>query len=113
MEIIVKRYEHFNSAMGKYITSKKHYESEMAKGGYIPFDKAQEIAEKAKEKNRKPYILSNKAKAVIEAAKTSADRKGRLHCGDRLIEGMKEVGVNFYSNNIPKHYKIDEGGFDG
>jgi len=56
--IIVKKYEHFNRAMGKYITSKKHYEKEMAAGGFVPFEKGEQMAESARAKNHKNYFLS-------------------------------------------------------
>jgi hypothetical protein len=41
--------------MGKHISSKKQYEQEMAKGNYIPFEKAEQLAEIAREKNHKKY----------------------------------------------------------
>lgn len=112
MNIIVKNYQHFNRAMGKHITSKRHYDNEMAKGGYIPYEKACQIAESVKNRQTK-YELSPKARAVIESARNSADRKGNIHKSDRLIDGMKEVGVKFgYYDQLPKHYQIREGGFD-
>lgn len=110
--IIVKDYQHFNNSMGKYITSKHHYDNEMAKGGYIPYEKAQAIAESVKNRQRK-YELSPKAKAVIESAKNSTDSKGKVHYSDRLKQGMKEVGVKFgYYDQLPKHYRVDMGGFE-
>lgn len=108
--IVVKRYEHFNRAMGKYITSRQHYEREMAKGGYIPFAEAEKIASKARAERDKPYKLSEKARAVIESAKQSSDRKGQVKLSGNLIRGMKEVGVNWDSQWLPKHYQ--GGGFE-
>lgn len=98
--------------MNKYISSKKQYDEEMTKGDYLPFEKAEQIAEKARSISKKPYILTKKAVEIISAARFSANKNGKIKPGDRLIDGMKEVGVNFYQNNIPEHYRIDMGGFD-
>jgi len=108
--IIVRHYEHWNSAMGIYIKSKKHYINEVSKRGFIPMEKAAEIAEKAKNKSMELGEPSKKAMEIIRSAKNSADRNGNIKPGNRLIDGMKEVGVKFTVPNwCPKHYK--EGGF--
>ncbi len=109
--IIVKRYEGYNSALGKYIGSKRQYDNEMSKQGMVSFEKAEQIAESVRSKQKKPYILSGKAKQIINSARFSSDKDGKVHLSDRLVEGMKEVGVNFYNNNLPKHYQ-DKGGFE-
>jgi hypothetical protein len=96
MEIIVKNYEHYNRSMGKKITSKNQYNEEMKKGGYVPFEKGQELARQACDNRKKDYdYLSTKASEVIKSARNSTDKKGKVHMSDRLIDGMKEVGVNF------------------
>lgn len=114
MNIIVKRYEHFNSAMGKYISSKRHYDNEMAKGGYVSYEEGCRMADKVKTRDKK-YELSPKARAIIASAKGSADKKGNIKQSDRLITGMKEIGVSFgitdnNKNILPKHYQ-EQGGF--
>jgi hypothetical protein len=109
--IIVKNYEHYNKALGKYITSKRQYDNEMAKQGMVSFEKGDAIAKKAQTNGHKPYILTDKAKQVINCAKLSADRKGNVKLSDKLVEGMKEVGVNLVNRNIPDHYRLDMGGF--
>lgn len=93
MQIIVKDYSHFNRAMGKYIKSKDHYDYEMKAGGYVDYDKANEMADKYNKESKKAYVLSDKAKAIINAAKNGADRKGRVKLGDRTIKAMKEIGA--------------------
>lgn len=108
--IIVRDYSHYNRTLGKYIHSKRQYENEMAKQGYVSMEEGERIAEKARENMRKPYILSKKAKEVIYCAKNSADRNGKVSISDKLVEGMKEVGVNLVNRNVPKCYT--EGGFD-
>ena len=110
--IIVKRYEHFNRAMGKYITSRSHYEKEMAKGGYVPFEVAEKMAESYKSKHNGGYNgISSKAMEVCKAAKDMADKKGNLRIGTKLQKGMENVGVSFDMSKLPKHYQdIEQGG---
>ena len=101
--IIVKKYDHYNRAMGKRITSKKHYQEEMKKGGYIPYDQACQIAESIEQKRNNPKLeLSQKAREIIETAKLTADRKGNVKCGDRMIDAMKDVGVGIQHPHTPK-----------
>ena len=110
--IIIRKYEHYNHAMGKHITSKAHYEKEMAKGGYIPFDQAQAIADKRKAELHKDYKgLSKEAIEVCKSAYDSGNRKtGELKCGDRLIEGMQKVGVRF--DRVGETPNTTQGGFN-
>ena len=111
--IIVRNYEHYNRALGKYITSKKHYEEEMAKGGFIPFEKAEQMAEIARGKNKKEYkSLSEKNMKFIHRVKDMADRKGNIEISDRYVQGLKEHGVrvDVCYDKLPKAYR--EGGFD-
>ena len=105
--IIIRNYEGYNSAMGKHITSKRHYEQEMRKGGYVSFEEGQKIAAKANRESHKDYKISDKARAVIASAKNSTDKNGNLKPSDRLIDGMKEVGVNF--DRVPSQKEIDNG----
>lgn len=110
MEIIVRKWEHYNRSMGKYIGSKKQYTEEMKRGGFVPYDEGCNLADRAAEKLHKPYILSPKAESLIKSARLMTDRKGKLNVGNRLIEGMKEVGVRLELPDwCPKHYK--EGGY--
>jgi len=96
MEIIVKNYEHYNRSMGKHITNKHQYTEEMKKGGYVTFERGQELSRQACDNKKKDYnYLSDKASEVIKSARNSTDRKGRIKPSDRLIDGMKSVGVNF------------------
>ena len=107
--IIVKNYEHFNRALGKYIGSKKEYEYEMAKGNYIPFDKAEKIAEKRRKEMYKNYDRpSEKAIALMKDIKNSG-KNGKIKLSDRQINAMKEVGVNFNARWLPSSYKSTGG----
>ena len=112
MNIIVKHYEHFNRAFNKYIGSKKQYDEEMAKGGYIPFEKAEQMAEQTRNRMKKTYNgLSEKTMRFLHQVKSTADRKGNIEVSDRFVKGLKENGVRIDCkfDSLPKHY---QGGFD-
>ena len=93
--IIIRKYEGYNRAMGKYIKSKRHYEEEMRKGGYVTEEKGRQMAEKRQHELRQEYKLTKKAQSVIENAKNHIRKDGLVHPSDKLIEGMKEVGINY------------------
>lgn len=98
--------------MGKHITSKKHYQEEMARGGYMDFDKACALADKVSEKRDNPkFELSQKARDVIKAAENSKDKKGNVKLGDRTIEAMKEVGVCIQVPSWCPRSLLKDGGF--
>ena len=117
--IIVKNYAHINKSFkgwdtpqGKIIRSKEHYERTMAEQGMVSFEQAEEIAEKARQTRIKPYKVSEKSLAIINAAKQSADRKGNVKLSDRTIDALiqkKAIGKKVPSHmNLPSHY---QGGF--
>ena len=85
--IKIKNYEHYNRAMGKYISSRKHYKEEMARGGYINYDKAKEIAEKARKEGRKDYKPSAETRSFLNSLRP--DKKGKVELSDRQIDYMK------------------------
>ena len=110
MEFIIKKYEHYNRSLGKHIRSKAHYENELAKGGFVPYEKGCQIAETAKRRNYKPYnSISKEAETLMREAKMSSDKKGKLKCSDRMIDGMRKLGVRF--DKVPDDIKL-KGGFD-
>jgi hypothetical protein len=116
MYVIVKKYAHYNRALGKYIKSKKHYIEEMKKGGFVDSETGNRIAEEARARNRKQYKLSAKALSLIREAKQVADKKGNLGIATnhKLIDGLKDQGMRFEYDWLPKHYrdvKVD-GGYD-
>lgn len=111
--IIVKNYEHYNRAMGKWIGSRKEYEKEMVKGGYLPFDKAEQMAEQARARNHKPYDgLSEKTMRFLYQAKGRADKKGNIKIDEGFVQGLKDSGVRVNNDydKLPKNYR--KGGFD-
>jgi hypothetical protein len=116
MQIIVKNYEHFNRSFGnwdtpkgKYIKSKAHYLDELAKSGMKQYDEFGQV----EEPKRKEYELSKKGREIIQAAKNSKDKNGKVKLSDKTIDAMKEMGainkkVPSYMK-LPSHYK--NGGF--
>ena len=110
MLIKVKNWEHYNHAMGKYITSRAHYEKEMAKGNFIPFKESEKIVARARRDRDKPYKPSKEALDIMKSARATADKKGNVKLGSRAVDGMKKLGVSFDSQWCPSVYK-PEGGF--
>lgn len=112
VNVIVKKYEHFNHALNKYIGSKRQYDYEMKSRGFVSQEEGNRLAEQCPLNRRKPYVISKKALDIIKAAKSSADRKGRVRLGDRTIEAMKEIGAvkKWDLDRLPKNYL--KGGFE-
>ena len=109
--IIVRKYDGFNRTLGKHIRSKRHYQNEMAKQGFVSWEEGQRLVDRAKEKSRTDHKPSDKAMKFMFAMKSKADKKGKVKLDDRAVDYMaKEIGVNFYNENIPKHYQ-EKGGF--
>ena len=91
--IHVKNYSHFNRSMGKYINSKKQYQEEMRKGGYVPYDEGCQQAELSEKKLRKEYQLSKRAENIIRGVQSVAGRDGKVKLSDRMIDEMKDFGA--------------------
>ncbi len=104
MQIIVKNWSHYNSALGTYVKSKDHYDTLMKKGNYVPYE---EQCERSKSSGNKPYVTSNKALEIIKAAKCSKDRKGNVKLSDRTIDAMKSIGA--IDKKIPDYMKLPSG----
>jgi len=103
--IIVKKYEHYNRAMGKYIRSKRHYYDEMKKGGYVSLEEGNRLAEKhTKEQKWKP---SKECIGVMQAIKRGADKNGNIVLGrhPKIVEAMEKKGMTFDMSKLPKHYQ--------
>jgi len=103
-------YKHFNRAMGVQIESKKHYEYEMKRRGFVPFEIGQKIAQEARGKH-KDVKPSKKAIEVMKSIQNQGKGNKRFVPYDRTINAMKEVGVSFdYYNKLPEQYS-PKGGF--
>lgn len=116
MQIIVKKWEHINSAFpnwdtpkGVYVKSKDHYDRLMKENNMVSAEKQVMRDEK------REYKLSDKAKGIIQACKASADKKGRIKSlGDKTIKAMKEIGA-IGKKEIPSYMQLpqdyQQGGF--
>lgn len=115
--IIVKNYAHVNKAFsgwdtphGKLIKSKDHYERTMKEQGMISYE---EMQRRSENKNLKEYKISEQSKAIIQAAKMSKDKNGKVHLGDKVIKALidkKVIGKKIPSYmQLPSAYK--QGGF--
>ena len=94
--IIVKKYDHYNRALGKHIKSKRHYKEELKKGGYVSWEKGQELKEKYDREHHKDYKeLSPKTREFLNSMKQKKDGNGKIKLDQRAIEAMEDMGVNF------------------
>jgi hypothetical protein len=111
MKDIIKNYEHINRSFGnwdtpngKYISSKKQYQEEMAKGGFKPYDGSGSP-------QQKKWTPSEDLHRTLHEVKNMADKKGRIDIATntRLVEKMKSMGMSFN----PKFMTNDlKGGID-
>ena len=116
--IIVKDFKaHYNSALGKVITSQRQYNEEIKRGGYIPYEEAQERTAKLVE-SRKQFKVSDEAQGWMREVKSVADGKGNVKLSDRQIQAMKDRGTMTNKENpalkaaqaemdsrLPAHYR--------
>lgn len=114
MQIIVKKYDHINSALpgwdtpkGKYIKSKDHYDRCLKEAGMVSYEKNNSGPK------LKDYILSKKAKEIINTASNSKDKKGRVRLDDRTIDAMKDIGAigRKISDKVKLPNNVNNGGF--
>ena len=95
--IHVKSYAHVNKAFsnwdspeGKIIRSKDHYDRTMKEQGMVSYEQMQQ---QASQKKLKDYTLSAEGKAIIQSAKASKDKNGKVHLSDRTIEALLKKGA--------------------
>jgi len=100
--IIVKKYEHYNRALGTHIKSKRHYDYVMKSRGFVSAEEGHRLAEKRnKDKKWKP---SKECISVIQAIKCVADKKGNIVLGrhPKIVEAMEKKGMSFDTSKLPK-----------
>lgn len=109
MEIIIKKYEHFNRSLpnwdtpkGKYISSERQYREELAKAGMKEVNSFGQV----NSPSRKDYKLSKKANEIIETARNSKNSRGEVQLSGRTIEAMKEIGA--INKEIPSYMRLPE-----
>ena len=106
MQVIVKKYDGYNRALGKHITSKRHYNDEMKRQGMVSFEKGQAMADKAQEKMHKDYKLKDETRRFLKNINKTKD--GKVNLSGREMAYMKKVGVDFRK---PKERPL-EGGWE-
>jgi hypothetical protein len=106
MEIIVKRYEHYNSALGKYIRTKQEYDYEMKTRGFISQEQGNRLAES--KKKEMTWVPSKDVVNMLREIKTQKDKDGNFKPSTRMQEGMKKLGMGKEPKFMPKGL---EGGF--
>lgn len=90
MEVIVKKYEHFNRSLDVHVKNKDHYDRLMKEGGYVSYEKAQQMSSGKKDK---PYALSKNGWDIIKAAKSTKDKNGNVKLSDKTIDAMIKIGA--------------------
>lgn len=106
-------YRGFNKALGKYIEGKDHFIHEMDKGGFVPFEMGERMAEEKRKTSTKKYDgISEKTGRVIADLKSTSGKGGKLSSKEGTKRACEEVGVRF-DMRLPSHYAdIKVGGFD-
>ena len=111
MEVIIKNFEpHYNSALGKVITSRRQYDEEIKKGGYISYEEAKEQTEKNLESRRWKGV-SEEAREWCKGVAAKAKRDGSVSLSGREIDALKQRNM-VMDRRLPEHYRTDKGGFD-
>ena len=100
MEIIIKNYSHYNSAFGKYVKNKDHYDSLMKKGNYVSYE---EQNDRCKNNGKKPFVLSKDGEDVIRAIKLKS-KNGKVKLDGKLGEKLIKMGA--INKKISPHVKL-------
>lgn len=100
MQIIVKSWAHYNSALGTYVKSKDHYDTLMKKGGYIS---QEEQNDRCKNNGNKPFLLSKDGEDIIRAAKLKS-KNGKVKLDGKLGEKMISMGA--INKKIPSYMDL-------
>lgn len=80
------------------VRGKEHYKLLMARGGMVPFEEAQKLAEEAKNKNKSEgYKPTPELEEFLRHVKQCADKDGNVKLSGRMVEKMKSFGVGFDS----------------
>lgn len=91
----------WDSPYGKWIPTKDKYDYAMKKYDMVSYEKMQQQAEG---KKLKEYKLSDEAKAIIQAAKMSKDKKGNVKLSERAISAMVKKGA--LGKKIPNYMQL-------
>jgi len=87
------------------VRGKEHYKLLMARGGMVPFEEAQKMAESANTKNkREGYKPTPELEAFMREVKQCSDKDGNIQLSGRMVDKMKDFGVSFDSC-LPEYLK--------
>lgn len=114
MQIVVKQsYAHYNRSLGMFIKSKDHYDRVCKEGNWVSDEQAHEIAEASRKEKIKPYKISEESKAIIEHAKNSKTKDGKIKLSDKAIGKLIEKKA--INKQIPPYMQLpsayNKGGF--
>ena len=109
MEIIVKNYQHYNRTLGKYISTKRQYFDELKRRGLVTYEEGCKLAQEKQKESK--WIPSKDCVDVMKTLYDTPDRKKTIRLMDypKIVEKMKEKGVSFDMDKLPKYY---QGGFN-
>jgi hypothetical protein len=98
------QYRHFNRALGCEVKSKEHYIELMEKGGFVPQEVGERLAQEQRKNTRKDYKgLEEKTMRAISDLKSTTSKKGKLSSLSGTKRAMESVGVKFETlNKLPK-----------
>lgn len=93
MEIVVKKWEHFNRELGIYISNKRQYFNELARRGLVPYEEGCKLAESKRKEST--WIPSHDLKNMVRELYDKKKEKIVLSQHPRLVDGMKKLGMKF------------------
>jgi len=108
------QYKGYNRALGTYVKSKEHFVNLMEKGGFVPQEVGERLAEEQRKNTRKDYKgLEAKTMRAIADLKATAGKNGKLSSLEGAKKCCESVGVKFtgYYSKLPSHYE-NKGGFN-
>lgn len=86
------------------IKNKDHYDRVCKEGGYVSDEKAHEMAEIGRREKIKPYKISETSKAIIEHAKNSKTKDGKIKLSDRAVDAL--IKSKAIGKVIPDYMKL-------
>jgi len=98
-----QNYEHYNRALGSYVTSKRDYEEKMKKAGCEPYN-----PEKVLKKAHKPYTPSKDAREIVRHIQANTDKDGIAHISGKAREWIITAS-NAKPRKVPSEF-INKGG---
>ena len=79
----------------------------------VSYEQAEEMAERSRKEKIKPYKISEESKAIIEHAKNTKTKDGRVKLSDKAIDAL--ISKKAIGKYIPEYMKLpstyNKGGF--